>query len=345
MDDPLDLPALTTWLRGRGCKVASPLSAFQIVGGRSNLTYFLTAADGIRWVLRRPPLGHLMATAHDVAREVKVLQALAEVLPVPTVVGLDADSAGTPFYVMPEVPGHVVRSAADATELAIEARQQCGRSLMAGLAALHAVDPAKVGLADFGRGSEYLQRQVALWQRMGDQYRTAPFPEADAVRERIRALAPKQERISLVHGDYRLDNVLIAPDGSLNAILDWELCTRGNPYVDLAVSLYYWTERSDLIHPFANPPTVLPGFLSRDDLLTAYVDAGGSPLPNQDYYFAYAAWRLALVFEGVLGRFASGAYGGSDLEEEQRLAQVVKQLVSHADDLLNRFEAGFRDSD
>jgi aminoglycoside phosphotransferase (APT) family kinase protein len=170
---------------------------------------------------------------------------------------------------------------------------------------------------------------------MGDQYRNQPFPEADEVRDRLLATAPRQEHVSLVHGDYRLDNVLVAGDGSLNAILDWELCTRGDPSVDLAVCLYYWTEATDLIHPFPDPPTIGRGFLTREELLAAYVAAGGRELPRREYYFAYAAWRLALVLEGVLGRFAAGAYGNPDPAEQNRLSRTVKLLVAHAEELLD----------
>jgi aminoglycoside phosphotransferase (APT) family kinase protein len=335
----LDLKAIETWLDSRGRVVVAPMTATQIQGGRSNLTYFLTAADGARWVLRRPPLGRVMATAHDVGREVKVLLALYGHVPVPAVVGEGVDGTGVPFYVMHEVPGRVIRTDADALDLSPQARGQCGPSMMAGLAALHQIEPDRVGLGQFGRGTEYLQRQVRLWQRMGDQYRTSSFPEADAIRDRLLRTAPTQEHVVLVHGDYRLDNVLVDDAGALNAMLDWELCTRGDPFVDLAVCLYYWTESADLIHPFAHPATVLPSFANREDLLVAYVAAGGRRLPRPDFYFGYAAWRLSLVFEGVLGRFRDGAYGASDVAEEERLAGVIKHLIAHAAELLARDEA------
>jgi aminoglycoside phosphotransferase (APT) family kinase protein len=331
----LDLAAVAASLRAFGCDPRDPLTAHQITGGRSNLTYFLTDTIGCRWVLRRPPLGHVMATAHDVVREARVLQALSGVVPVPVVVGTGQDADGVAFYVMDEVPGRVVRTSADADTLAPAARAACGRALMEGLARLHAVAPEAVGLGSFGRGTEYLQRQIGAWQRMGDQYRTEPFPAADAIRDRLLADAPEQEHVTLVHGDYRLDNILIGDDGSLAAILDWELCTRGDPYVDLAVCLYYWTEPTDPLHPFPDPPTVMDAFLTREQLLAEYVAAGGRRPARLGYYLGYAAWRLALVLEGVLGRFASGAYGESDPQEEQRLQRVVKLLVAHAGELLD----------
>lgn len=337
--DVLDLAALATWLSEHGAQVDGKLTATQIQGGRSNLTYFLADERGQRWVLRRPPLGHVMATAHDVAREVKLLRALHGAVPVPAVIGLAEDEDGVPFYVMEEVAGRVIRTARDAEDLSAATRAECGRTLMRELAAFHDLDPAEVGLADLGRGTEYLRRQVALWQRMGDEYRTDPFVEADAARDRLLARAPAQEHIVLVHGDYRLDNVIVDEQGHLEAILDWELCTRGDPYVDLAVCLLYWTDRRDELHPFADPATVLPGFLSREELLAEYVAGGGRPLPRPDFYLAYAAWRLALVFEGVLGRFRSGAYGESDPQEEQRLSEVVKTLINEAHEFLDRDEA------
>lgn len=331
----LDLAAVAGSLRSFGADTHGVLTAHQIAGGRSNLTYFLADSAGRRWVLRRPPLGHVMATAHDVGREARVLRALIGVVPVPVVVGTGEDAEGIPFYVMDEVPGRVVRTSEDAASLGHAARHDCGRALMEGLAQLHAVDTDAVGLGTFGRGTEYLPRQIAAWQRMGDQYRNEPFPEADAIRDRLLADAPEQEHITLVHGDYRLDNILIGDDGSLHAILDWELCTRGDPYVDLAVCLYYWTVAPDPVHPFLHPPTVLDGFMSREELLAAYVAAGGRTPARLSYYLGYAAWRLALVLEGVLGRFASGAYGVSDPVEEERLARAVKLLIAHARELLD----------
>lgn len=334
-DSALDLPAVEASLNLWGQDPTGPLTARQIAGGRSNLTFFLTDAANRRWVLRRPPLGHVMATAHDVAREARVLQALADAVPVPSVIGTGHDRDGMAYYVMDEVCGQVIRTAADAGTLDPSARTRCGHSLMKGLARLHRVEPEAVGLGSLGRGTDYLKRQISAWQRMGDQYRNQPFPEADEVRDRLLATAPRQEHVSLVHGDYRLDNVLVAGDGSLNAILDWELCTRGDPSVDLAVCLYYWTEATDLIHPFPDPPTIGRGFLTREELLAAYVAAGGRELPRREYYFAYAAWRLALVLEGVLGRFAAGAYGNPDPAEQNRLSRTVKLLVAHAEELLD----------
>lgn len=334
----LDLPAVAAWLAQRGVVVTPPLSATLIDGGRSNLTFFLDDNEGRRWVLRRPPLGTVLATAHDVAREFKVLSALASTdVPVPNLVGLGEDSDGTPFYVMQAVEGLVLRDGDVAADLlSPTALARTGPELIRGLAALHAVDPAAVGLERLGRGSEYLARQIQLWQSQAEHHRVRPAREADALRNRLLDTLPEQAEITLVHGDYKLDNVMVTDQGRLTAVLDWELCTRGDPLVDLAVCVYYWTEFSDPVRPFDRPPTLLPGMADRAELLATYRALTGRCLVRPNYYFGYAAWRLALVFEGVGGRARAGAYGDLDREEDRRLRQVVRDLFAHARYYLDR---------
>lgn len=335
--DILDLPVLAAWLRALGEAVTAPLEAEPITGGRSNLTFLLRDGQGRRWVLRRPPLGSILATAHDVVREARVLAALAPTsVPVPKVVGTGVDDQGVSFYVMHEVPGLVVRDAASARSLPTSARLRCAVALAEGLGELHAVDPEQVGLGRLGRGEDYVSRQIALWQRQAEHHRHADFPAADAVRDRLLASVPDQAQTTLVHGDYRLDNALVTPAGELQAVLDWELCTRGDPLCDLGVFLYYWTEEGDPVRPFPDPATLLPGFPGRNLLLDHYVRKSGREVRRIHYYLAYAAWRLALVFEGVAARSAAGAYGAADSEEEHRLAELACGLIGHADELLVR---------
>ncbi len=333
----LDLLALESWLRSRGAVVDGPLDAELIRGGRSNLTFFLVDATGHRWVLRRPPLGSVLATAHDVAREFRVMSALAGTpVPVPRMVGLGTDAAGVAYYVMDEVQGLVLRDGSTTLRsLTPPARAYAGAGLADTLAALHAVEPDAVGLGRLGRGGHYLARQIAMWQRQAEQHRCAAFLAADVVRDRLIVALPSQRETTLVHGDYRLDNVLVDDGGSLRAVLDWELCTRGDPLVDLGVFLYYWTQATDSVVPFPDPPTVLPGFFSRRELLARYTQASGRAVDRLAFYLAYAAWRLALVFEGIAGRSAAGAYGAADIEEERRLAEVAGALVVHAGTLLD----------
>lgn len=337
VDAALDLKFLQGWLGSHQVAAEGRLTAELIQGGRSNLTFFVSDDAGSRWVLRRPPLGTVLATAHDVAREYRVMNALAGTdVPVPSLIGLGKGTDDVPFYVMHEVEGLVLRSQQDCARFEPQARERCGRALVHGLASLHAVDPASVGLEQLGRGHDYLARQIRMWQGQAEQHRTEGFPEADAVRNRLLAHLPEQSRVTLVHGDYRLDNVLVDAQGELQAILDWELCTRGDPLVDLAVFLYYWTEQDDPVRPFPDPPSLLSGFPSRDDLLELYAAASGCSPDRWNYYLGYAAWRLALVFEGVAGRSASGAYGLPDADEDQRLRAVVRELINHAESLLSR---------
>jgi aminoglycoside phosphotransferase (APT) family kinase protein len=333
----LDLAALEGWLRSSDVEVAGPLRAQLITGGRSNLTFFLEDQAGRRWVVRRPPLGSVLATAHDVRREFRVMSALAgTAVPVPRVLGVDVDAAQVDFYVMEEVPGLVLRDAATAsTALAPAARARAGVALTETLAALHAVDADAVGLGRLGRGTDYLARQIAMWQGQAEQHRVADFAEADAVRDRLLAALPPQREITLVHGDYRLDNAILGDDGEVQAVLDWELCTRGDPLADLGVFLCYWTEAVDPVQPFPDPPTALPGFTDRRGLLQIYEQATGRPVERIDFYVAFAAWRLALVFEGVAGRSAAGAYGAPDAAEERRLADVARGMVHRAGVLLD----------
>lgn len=338
LTDVLDLPVVAAWLRSCGEPVVEPLDAELITGGRSNLTFFVRDAGGRRWVLRRPPLGTILATAHDVVREATVLAALAgTAVSVPPVLGTGVDGQGLSFYVMHEVFGLVVRDAASAAAIPMpSARERCGVALAEGLAALHAVAPEHVGLGRLGRGTDYLPRQIALWQRQAEHHRLADFPEADAVRDQLLAALPEQAETTLVHGDYRLDNALVTPGGELQAVLDWELCTRGDPLADLGIFLYYWTEESDPVRPFPDPATLLPGFPDRGRLLEHYVRASRREVRRLDYYLAYAAWRVALVFEGVAARSAAGAYGVPNRAEQRRLAEVVHGLVGHSAQMLRR---------
>ena len=335
--EALDLPALVPWLRDRGLEVVEPLSAQVISGGRSNLTFFVSDDCGRRWVLRRPPFGPLLEGAHDVGRECRVVSALADTpVPVPRVLGCDLDADNVPFYVMEEVVGLVLRDGATAAATLTQgSHHRIGPALARTLAALHSVDPDTVGLGTLGRGVGYLPRQISLWQRHGARYRVTASLAADEVRDRLLATLPEQREVRLIHGDFRLDNAIISPDGDVRAILDWELCTRGDPLADLAIFLYYWTESSDPVFPFPDPPTAGVAWPGRTALLDEYSLVTGRPLERISWYLAFAAWRLALAFEGIAGRSATGAYAIPDAAEERRLAEVSQGLISHASRLLD----------
>jgi aminoglycoside phosphotransferase (APT) family kinase protein len=220
------------------------LHAALLSGGRSNLTYTLT--DGPRrWVLRRPPLGHVLATAHDMRREFRVMRALAPTpVPVPCMVfeHAEPDVLGAPFYVMELVEGVIYRTTDDLVRLDGDGARRLGHAFLDSLAALHVVDPATVGLADFGRPDGYLARQVGRWTKQLASSRSREVPGFDDLAARLAEDVPATQRASIVHGDYRLDNAIVSADdpGHLQAVLDWEMATLGDPLADLALFNLYW---------------------------------------------------------------------------------------------------------
>lgn len=306
---------VTAWLAERVPSLAPPLSFGQVVGGHSNLTYVVSDAAGARWVLRRPPLGHVLATAHDMGREHRILAALGggrTSVPVPPVVGLSPDDTvnGAPFYVMEFVDGVVLRNAADATrELDTAARRRAGEQLADTLAAIHAVDVDAVGLGDLGRREDYIGRQLRRWHRQWDATRVDGVPEIDEVHARLVASVPEQQGATIVHGDFRLDNCIVGPDGTVRAVLDWELCTLGDPLADVGTTLVYWVERGEGGELLPSDGTAAEGFPDRDGFCARYAAATGRDLTDIAWYAAFAYWRLACILAGVLDRYTAGAMG------------------------------------
>jgi aminoglycoside phosphotransferase (APT) family kinase protein len=304
-----------------------------ISGGKSNLTYRI-ASDAGEVILRRPPLGHTLPTAHDMAREHRVLEALAPTaVPVPRVLHLDdADGPlGVPFYVMERVVGHVCRNAvppgyADAAG----ERAAIGLALVDTLAALHTVDPAAVGLAGFGRPAGFMERQLRRWFEQWERSRTGELPELDDLRGALVADVPEGGS-AIVHGDYRLDNTVLHPTrpGQIVAVLDWEMSTLGDPLADLAALLVYWSEAGDgpvLQAARVVPPvTAAPGFPSRSEIVQRYADRTGFDVTRIDWYLAFACFKLAVVCQGVAARAAGGAMLGDGFSQA---AGLVAPLVA-----------------
>jgi aminoglycoside phosphotransferase (APT) family kinase protein len=340
----IDLAGVTAWFEANLPGARPPLAVRQIAGGRSNLTYRVTDAAGNDWVLRRPPLHGVLPSAHDMGREHRVISALAGTpVPVPATFGLCQDTAvtGAPFYVMAHVAGIVPRDEATvAAHLDEPARAAAADSLVGALVALHAVDPDAVGLGELGRRSGYLERQLARWQRQLEQSRTRPLPALDEVHRRLAANLPAQVGPArIVHGDFRLDNVVLSPAGRVLAVLDWELCTLGDPLADLGLLLVYWAEPGDQTLPLGTAPTVMPGFPDRAAVTEAYAARSGRDLADLDSYVAFACWKLAVILEGVLARHATGAYGQGD-DSWRRFAEVVVALADRALELTGRLRPG-----
>jgi aminoglycoside phosphotransferase (APT) family kinase protein len=330
---------VTDWFDRHVDGATPPLEFELIAGGHSNLTYKVTDAAGNRYVLRRPPLGHVLATAHDMGREHRVISALGPTpVPVAPAIGFcgDSDVNGAPFYVMGYVDGHVVRDAdtAKATFTA-EQRRTAGHSLVDVLAEIHAVDPDEVGLGDLGRKDGYIDRQLRRWYGQWQQSKTRDLPAVDEVHAVLASSIPDQGPATIVHGDYRLDNCLLDDEATVAAVLDWEICTLGDPLADVGLLLVYWTEPSDAHPALLTAPTVVEGFPSRAELLDRYAERSGREVGAVDYYVAFGYWKLACIVEGVYARYLGGAMGRTGTGFEG-FAEQVERLASAASDAVAR---------
>lgn len=310
-----DLPGLavaplTAWLCANVADLAAPLHFEHIAGGHSNLTYRVVDGRGRRIVLRRPPLGPRPATAHDMAREHRILSALgATSVPVPEVLGLceDARVTGAPFYVMSFVDGLVVRDVATAlAELEPAARRTASISLVEALADLHALDIDARGLGRLGRREDYLARQLRRWRRQWQEATADPVGPIGAIHDRLARAIPDQASSVVVHGDFRLDNCVISSDSKVRAVLDWELCALGDPLADLGMLVAYWSEPEEPPRMWPDGPTQAAGFLRSSDLIAFYGELTGRDVSRAPYYTAFAYWKLACIIEGVRRRFAGG---------------------------------------
>lgn len=313
----LDLGRLTTYLADAAPgMVTGELAAEVIEGGRSNLTYYLS--DGVhRWVLRRPPLGHVLRTAHDMGREFRVMSALAKTsVPVPTTVHMCADPEplGAPFYIMDRVDGIIVRSRAQCEQLGEAGTTAVVERLVDVLAELHTVDPDSVGLSDFGRPEGYLNRQVARWGKQLESSRSREVAGIDELRDKLGATVPTSSRHGLLHGDFRLDNALVdAQRRDIAAVLDWEMSTLGDPLADVGLFVLYTSgRRNDII---TGDVISSPGFPSTQTLINRYATATGIDVSSLDWYIALACFKLAVVLEGIYFRFNKGQTVGAGFEE------------------------------
>jgi aminoglycoside phosphotransferase (APT) family kinase protein len=329
----LDLQRLAEYLASASpALVEPPLSAEVIAGGRSNLTYLVHGAGGTV-VLRRPPLAHVLPTAHDMAREYRVIAALHPTgFPVPVALHLcqDPEPIGAPFYIMSYVDGRVLRASRDLDALTPQTCRHAGEILVDTLVALHGTDPAAIGLGDFGRPDGYLERQVRRWHQQWEASKTRELATLEECAERLRKEVPTPARATIVHGDYRLDNVMVDHDvRRILAVLDWEMATLGDPLADLGLMVVYTKLAADGLSP--TQPVFGPeqGFLSADEMVHRYAAAapGSGPVDQIGWYVALGYYKLAIISEGINARFLMGMTVGEGFDA---IGARVPRLIDRA---------------
>ena len=336
----IDTVRVSSWLDANIADATAPFDFALIAGGRSNLTYAVTDADGGRFVLRRPPLAQVLATAHDMAREHRIISAVGRTnVPVPRALGLCTDDAvnGAPFYAMGYVDGVVLDSPERAAALPIELRPQVSEHLVDVLADLHAVDIDAVGLGDLAKREGYVERQVKRWSTQWEQSKTRELGAIDEVARALRDHLPVQQGVSIAHGDFRFGNCLTDVElGRINAVLDWELCTLGDPMADLGYLGVYWYQ-GDAATARANDPTSAGGFPAFADLVERYARRTGRDVSGIGYYIAFGCWRLAVISEGVYSRYVHGAMGEGGEVDFATFKEATESLAERAREAIQQW--------
>ncbi len=338
MTEGLDTDALAIWLESeRPGLLSGPLEATLITGGKSNLTY--AVSDGSTEVIvRRPPLGHVLATAHDMTREHRVITALGPTdVPVPETFALCEDDTvtGAPFYVMELVRGTPYGRATQLEELGPDRTRGITERMVDTLVALHAVDPADVGLSDFGRPDGYLERQVRRWKKQLDSSRSRELDGMDALIAKLERDIPAAGDATIVHGDFRLDNVLVDESDTITAVLDWEMSTLGDPLTDVAVLLAYQQlaetlqddpgQPSGAIQAMVTDAPLAPGYLPGDAVLERYHAKSGRDVSDLDFHLALAFFKLAVILEGIHYRHTHGQTLGSGFDG---IGDLIEPLIT-----------------
>ena len=325
----LDLSRLRAYLDA-ACPglIGGPLSAGLIEGGRSNLTYEVRDGTG-SWVLRRPPLGHVLPTAHNMAREFRAISALVPTpVPVPQPITLCEDESvlGAPFYLMERIDGTVYRTARQSAELTPPQAAALAGSMMRVLADLHAIDPAAVGLADFGRPDGFLHRQLRRWHAQLDASRSRPITDIDELHAELSEQVPASPPPAVVHGDYRLDNLIVSSDLEIAAVVDWEMTTVGDPLTDLGVLVVYWDGLSALpgsVSEAVGPSSPFPRAAALIETYVRHRDVDLSTLP---WYVAFGYFKLAVITEGIHFRYVHGQTVGAGFESIGQYTPTLARL-------------------
>jgi aminoglycoside phosphotransferase (APT) family kinase protein len=334
----LDTARVGAWLTEH-TPVAAPVEFGLIAAGGSNLTYRITDASGEKWVLRRPPVGELLQSAHDVAREARILQGLwSTSVPVPEIVGLctDHDVTGASFFVMRYVEGLILRTEAMGVELGPDGARTASLNFFEALAAIHTASTEAAGLDGLSRPDGYVERQLRRWhqqylQTAGDE----ASPVEAAVHERLAAAIPPDVAPGtshLVHGDFHIDNAVFDADLSVKAIFDWELSTLGNPIADLAWAMLFWAEPGDTNAFLQDPPSLAAGFPSRAEAIAAYQRASGYDVEAMPYFEAFSKWKMACLLSGTLHRARRGTGGGMQVKTGSNLESQLQRILALFDE-------------
>jgi len=339
-----DVQAVEAWIGRNLPEPKPPLAWTRLEGGHSNLTYLLEDGQGRKAVIRRPPMGELLPKAHDMGREWALIRALGPTaVPVPRALGFCADTTvtGAHFYVMGFVDGHPLYNAADTRRWVPQSRRaRFAHSFIDVLAELHSLDPDEVGLGDLGKKEGYLERQLKTWYRSWTaSIEDARFddPRAHTLQRYLLDNVPEQGPARIVHGDYGTHNCLVGPQGTVAAVVDWEISTLGDPLADLAYALNQWTEPGDPIPFRAEPATALPGFPGRSELAQRYALRTGRDLSRLDYYVGFNRWKSAAIIHGVYARYMAGKKSSAGIDLDG-LRQRIENFLALAEQAVARLE-------
>ena len=339
MMDGIRESSVTKWFVENIPHVLPPLTFDVIAGGRSNITFKVTDAGGKGYVLRRPPIGYALESAHDMGREYKIISSLGPTdVPVVPALGLCRDKSvnDADFYVMQFVEGRVFADSIDAADIPLAKRRDLTFDMMDILVRLHRIDPDDVGLGDLGRKENYAARQVQRWIRQWENSKTEDVPEMEEVKRLLQDNIPAQSDATIVHGDFRIGNFILQ-DYKVAAVLDWELCTLGDPQADLAWLLNWWYSANEVdLGRGDQAPTAVAGFPAREALVDYYQRSTGRDLSRVNYFRALSYWKLATIAQGVYRRYHEGAMIGEgkyDLASSKRrihrLAQAALAMLQN----------------
>lgn len=338
MIEGINAKQVTEWLQAHVPGFEPPVRYFLIAGGHSNLTYRCEDDNGVSCVLRRPPLGHVLESAHDMGREYKIISALVDsTVPVPRTFGLCTDKSvnDADFYVMSYIDGLVLNDSVVGGQVDAKYREAIGVHVIDILCDLHNINPDDVGLGDLGRKEAYLARQINRWTKQWEASKTHEIPAMEEACRILTETMPAQVGATIVHGDYRLGNMIVR--GSLvKAILDWELCTLGDPLADVGYLLNNWVSPGEVERREGDQsPTAVGGYPTREELCEIYTQRTGRDLSNINYYRAFSHWRLAAIGQGVYKRYLVGAMGEDRDVDLDRQKQGVELRAQAALELLS----------